>query len=84
VYTGFSDGNVAAFDAVTGAERWAPVDLAAEVEAATGEAPQYLDVDTTPVPATIRPARSCSSGSYAAAFSRSTPRRAARSGRTRA
>jgi outer membrane protein assembly factor BamB len=50
IYAGFSDGNVAAFDALTGAERWQPVDLAAEVEATTGEAPRYLDVDTTPVP----------------------------------
>jgi outer membrane protein assembly factor BamB len=50
VYSGFSDGNVIAFDPETGAERWQPVDLAAEVEATTGEAPRYLDVDTTPVP----------------------------------
>jgi outer membrane protein assembly factor BamB len=53
VYAGFSDGTVAAFDALTGAEAFPPADLAAEVEAATGEAPQYLDVDTTPVPDTI-------------------------------
>jgi outer membrane protein assembly factor BamB len=64
VFAGFSDGNVAAFDAVTGAERWAPVDLAAEVEAATGEAPQYLDVDTTPVPATIQAGAVVFVGSY--------------------
>ena len=32
VYTGFSDGNVVAYDALTGAERWQPVDLAAEAE----------------------------------------------------
>jgi outer membrane protein assembly factor BamB len=50
VYSGFSDGTVVAFDPVTGAERWQPVDLAAEAEATTGEAPRYLDVDTTPVP----------------------------------
>jgi len=64
VYAGFSDGNVAAFDAVTGAERWAPVDLAAEVEAATGEAPQYLDVDTTPLPETLESGPAVFVGSY--------------------
>ena len=51
-YAGFSDGTVAAFDTLTGVERWS-ADLAAEVEAATGEAPRYLDVDTTPIPDTI-------------------------------
>lgn len=50
VYTGFSDGTVAAFDAKTGRERWQPVDLAAEAEGTLGELPQQLDVDTTPVP----------------------------------
>jgi outer membrane protein assembly factor BamB len=49
VYTGFSDGNVMAYDAATGAERWQPVDLAAEAEQTLGEVPQQLDVDTTPV-----------------------------------
>ena len=49
VYTGFSDGNVMAYDAATGAERWQPVDLAAEAEQTLGELPQQLDVDTTPV-----------------------------------
>ena len=53
LYSGFSDGTVLAFDPRTGAERWQPVDLAAEVEAQTGEAPRYLDVDTTPVPDTL-------------------------------
>ncbi|HWO09423.1 MAG TPA: PQQ-binding-like beta-propeller repeat protein, partial [Polyangiaceae bacterium] len=53
IYSGFSDGTVLAFDPRTGAERWQPVDLAAEVEAQTGEAPRYLDVDTTPVPDTL-------------------------------
>jgi len=53
LYSGFSDGTVIAFDPRTGAERWQPVDLAAEVEATTGEAPRYLDVDTTPVPDTL-------------------------------
>jgi len=51
VYTAYSDGNVAAYDVRDGSERWSPVDLAAEVEQSTGvgEAPRYLDVDTTPV-----------------------------------
>jgi outer membrane protein assembly factor BamB len=53
VYTGFSDGNVMAYDADTGAERWQPVDLAAEAEQTLGEVPQQLDVDTTPVPNTL-------------------------------
>lgn len=53
VYAGFSDGTVAAFDALTGVESFPPADLAAEVEAATGETPPYLDVDTTPIPDTI-------------------------------
>jgi outer membrane protein assembly factor BamB len=50
VYVGFSDGTVTAYDARTGEERWQPVDLAAEAEQLLGEVPQYLDVDTTPVP----------------------------------
>jgi outer membrane protein assembly factor BamB len=49
VYFAYSDGNVAAYDARDGAERWTPVDLSAEAEAAGGEAPRYLDVDTTPI-----------------------------------
>jgi outer membrane protein assembly factor BamB len=53
VYSGFSDGTVAGFDALTGVEAFPPADLAAEVEATTGELPPYLDVDTTPVPDTI-------------------------------
>lgn len=48
VYMGFSDGTATAFDAVTGDERWQPVDLAAEAEEALGDIPKYLDVDTTP------------------------------------
>jgi len=64
VYAGFSDGTVAAFDAVTGVERWAPVDLAAEVEAATGEAPQYLDVDTTPIAEVLEAGPAVLVGSY--------------------
>lgn len=65
VFTGFSDGTVAAFDALTGAERWAPVDLAAEAEATTGEIPQYLDVDTTPVAESIAAGPVIFVGSYA-------------------
>lgn len=65
VYAGFSDGTVAAFDALTGAESFPPADLAAEVEAATGETPRYLDVDTTPVPDTIAKGPVVFVGSYA-------------------
>ena len=50
VYAGFSDGTVAAYDAKTGAERWQPVDLAAEAEQTLGQVPDQLDVDTTPMP----------------------------------
>jgi len=51
IYMAFSDGRVDAYDAKDGTERWSPVDLSAEAEqsSATGEAPRYLDVDTTPV-----------------------------------
>jgi outer membrane protein assembly factor BamB len=50
IYMAYSDGNVAAYDARDGSEKWTPVDLAADAEhAAGGEAPRYLDVDTTPV-----------------------------------
>ncbi len=51
VFFAFSDGHVGAYDARDGSERWPPVDLSAEAEQAQGgEAPRYLDVDTTPVP----------------------------------
>jgi len=50
VFAGFSDGTVAAFDAKTGAERWQPVDLAAEAEQVLGQVPDQLDIDSTPVP----------------------------------
>lgn len=53
VFAGFSDGMVVAFDAVSGAERWQPVDLAAEAESNLGAIPQHFDVDTTPVPGMI-------------------------------
>jgi outer membrane protein assembly factor BamB len=49
VYMAYSDGHVNAYDAKDGAERWTPVDLSAEAEQAAGEAPRYLDVDTTPI-----------------------------------
>jgi outer membrane protein assembly factor BamB len=53
VFMGFSDGSVTAFDKKTGEERWQPLDLSAEAEQMLGEVPQYLDVDTTPIPATL-------------------------------
>src|SRR5688572_17865090 len=49
VFSAFSDGTVTAFDAKSGDERWAPVDLSAAAEQTLGELPTYLDVDTTPV-----------------------------------
>lgn len=50
IYTAFSDGVVMAYDVQDGTQRWAPVDLTAEVEQArVGEELRYLDVDTTPV-----------------------------------
>lgn len=50
VYMAYSDGHVSGYDAKDGTEKWTPIDLSAEAEAAAGgEAPRYLDVDTTPV-----------------------------------
>jgi outer membrane protein assembly factor BamB len=49
VYAAYSDGHVIAYDANDGTERWTPVDLSAEAEQTAGDAPRYLDVDTTPV-----------------------------------
>ena len=49
VYMAYSDGHVIAYDAKDGSEKWTPVDLSAEAEQAAGEAPRYLDADTTPV-----------------------------------
>ncbi len=50
VFMAYSDGHVIAYDAKDGNEKWTPVDLSADAEhAAGGEAPRYLDVDTTPV-----------------------------------
>lgn len=53
VFSCFSDGTVTAFDARSGEERWAPVDLSAVAEQTIGELPTYLDVDSTPVPDTL-------------------------------
>jgi outer membrane protein assembly factor BamB len=49
VYMAYSDGHVAAYDPKDGSERWPAVDLSAEAEQSLGDAPRYLDVDTTPV-----------------------------------
>jgi outer membrane protein assembly factor BamB len=49
VYMAYSDGHVVAYEGRDGAEKWTPVDLSAEAEQAGGEAPRYLDVDTTPI-----------------------------------
>ncbi|MBI4703805.1 MAG: PQQ-binding-like beta-propeller repeat protein [Deltaproteobacteria bacterium] len=55
VFAAFSDGAVMAYGAGDGSERWrAPVDLTGEAEQArAGEELRYLDVDTTPVVATL-------------------------------
>jgi outer membrane protein assembly factor BamB len=66
VYTGFSDGTVAAFDARTGAERWQPVDLAAEAEQTLGQVPEQLDVDSTPIPDTLPSGAVVYASNYAA------------------
>jgi outer membrane protein assembly factor BamB len=51
VFFAFSDGQVGAYDAGDGSERWPPVDLSAEAEQSARTEPlRYLDVDTTPVP----------------------------------
>lgn len=56
VYFAYSDGHVGAYDARDGAERWTPVDLAAEAEQQAGDQTQrYLDVDTTPIVADVPP-----------------------------
>lgn len=64
VYLAYSDGNVIAYDAATGAERWQPVDLSAEAEQLLGDVPQYLDVDTTPVPLDLVDGPAVGVGSY--------------------
>jgi outer membrane protein assembly factor BamB len=66
VYAAYSDGVVLAYDLVDGSEQWPLVDLAAEAEtSAGGEAPRYLDVDTTPVVARISSGEVVFVGSYA-------------------
>jgi outer membrane protein assembly factor BamB len=66
VYSGFSDGNVVAYDARTGDERWPPIDLTAETEdQAGGDVPQFLDTDTTPVGAELDEGPAVFVGSYA-------------------
>lgn len=64
LYMGFSDGTATALDAITGEERWHPVDLATEAEEARGEVPKYLDVDTTPVLMNIQSGPVAIFGSY--------------------
>ena len=49
VYMAYSDGHILAYGAQDGAEKWTPVDLSAEAEQSAGEAPRYLDADSTPV-----------------------------------
>ena len=49
VFMAFSDGHVIAYDGRDGSEKWTPVDLSAEAEQSAGEAPRYLDADTTPL-----------------------------------
>ena len=49
VFMAYSDGHVIAYDARDGSEKWTPVDLSADAEQSAGDAPRYLDVDTTPV-----------------------------------
>jgi outer membrane protein assembly factor BamB len=66
IYMAFSDGHVGAYDAKDGTERWTPVDLSAEAEqTAGGEAPRYLDVDTTPVLDDLPSGRAVFVASYA-------------------
>ena len=66
VYAGFSDGSVAAFDALTGEERWQPVDLSADAESILGDIPEYLDLDTTPAPGIVDGTPVVFVGAYAA------------------
>ena len=48
LYTGFTDGAVAAIDAVDGRILW-ELDTSIDVDLRPGDVPQFLDVDTTPV-----------------------------------
>ncbi len=66
VYMAFSDGRVDAYDSRDGSEKWTPVDLSAEAEQSSpGEAPRYLDVDTTPIAGEIGGERVIFVASYA-------------------
>jgi outer membrane protein assembly factor BamB len=49
VFMSYSDGHVIAYSGRDGSEKWTPVDLSAEAEQSAGEAPRYLDADTTPL-----------------------------------
>jgi outer membrane protein assembly factor BamB len=66
VYAGFSDGVVTAYDEKTGAERWQPVDLAAEAEQTLGQVPDQLDVDSTPIADALPNGAVVYAGNYAA------------------
>jgi outer membrane protein assembly factor BamB len=66
VYTAFSDGVVLAYSTADGSEQWPLIDLAAEAEAAQGELPPYLDVDTTPIVSRAKDEEVVFVGSYAA------------------
>jgi outer membrane protein assembly factor BamB len=65
VYMAYSDGHVGAYDAKDGSERWQPVDLSAEAEQTLGDAPRYLDVDSTPVVSDLPGGRVIYVASYA-------------------
>jgi len=49
VYAAFSTGRVAAYDLLTGADRWPEVDLSATGNVGADEQQKYFDVDTTPL-----------------------------------
>ncbi len=54
VYMAYSDGHVEAYNVADGSEKWSPIDLSAEAEGiSSSTGPKYLDVDTTPVVATV-------------------------------
>lgn len=67
VYAAFSDGTVQAYSLEDGSEQWPTVDLAGEAEqSGGGDAPRYLDVDTTPVVGRIASGHVVFVGSYSA------------------
>jgi outer membrane protein assembly factor BamB len=57
---------VLAYSTLDGSEQWPLIDLAAEAEAAEGELPPYLDVDTTPIVSRAKDETVVFVGSYAA------------------